>query len=142
MYSLMVPGGEAPSQVTKQDWSFCKHVIATQTAMERHAGSFGQLVALEQQLAWTHVAQDELAALKIRVTPGQLPASGVVVTGVVGVVPASRDGAIMPPPGEAPLQGTPLTGVHAPSCGGLPSGGEGDEDEQAKKAVMAPASDA
>jgi len=125
MYSLMVPGGEAPSQVTKQDWSFCKHVIATQTAMERHAGSFGQLVAL-----------------KIRVTPGQLPASGVVVTGVVGVVPASRDGAIMPPPGEAPLQGTPLTGVHAPSCGGLPSGGEGDEDEQATNAAIATACDA
>ena len=49
MYSVTVPGAAAPSHVTRHDWSFCKQVIATQTATDRHAGSFGQLVVPMQQ---------------------------------------------------------------------------------------------
>jgi hypothetical protein len=138
MNSLIVPGGEAPSHVTRHDWSFCRHVIATQTATERHAGSLGQLVALGQQLVSTQVAQDDAAAAKISVAPGQFPASVIVTT--TGVVPASRGGVDIPPPGGGVPQATPSTGLHAPSCGGLPSGGEGDEDEQATSAAIAPAS--
>lgn len=48
----------------------------------------------------------------------------------------------MPPPGDAPPHVAAPLGVQFPSCGGLPSGREGDEDEQATKAAMAPASDA
>jgi hypothetical protein len=99
---------------------------------------------LKQHWFWTQAAHADPAALKIWAAPGQLPASVNVWTGgVPASVPASRrGGVVMPPPGVAPLHvATPL-GVQFPSAGGLPSGREGDEDEQAKKAVMAPASDA
>jgi hypothetical protein len=140
MNSLMVPAGEAPSHVIRHDWSFCRHVVATQSARDRHAGSLGQLVELAQHWFWTQAAQDDPAALKSWVAPGQLPASEIVWTG--GGTPASREGVIVPPPTVDPVHVAAPLGVHFPSCGGLPSGGEGDEDEQARRAVMAPASDA
>jgi hypothetical protein len=140
MNSLIVPGGEAPSHVRRHDWSLSKHVVATHTAIDRQAGSFGQLVALMQHWFCTQAAQDEPAALKSWATPGQLPASVTVV--VIGGTPASRGGAFVPPPVVGPPQVATPMGVHFPCAGGLPSGVEGFEDEQARQAAMAPASDA
>jgi hypothetical protein len=120
--------------VTRHDWSFCRQVIATQTATDRQAGSFGQLVAPEQQLFWTQVAHDDAAALKMAVAPGQLPASGTAPVWAGGA-PASRAGDELPPMGVAPLQGALLVETHFPSCGGLGP----DEEEQARSAAIAPA---
>jgi hypothetical protein len=88
----------------------------------------------------TQAAHDEPAALKIWVAPGQLPASVTVWT---GGTPASRGGGgVMPPPTVVPPHVAAPLGVHLASCGGLPSGREGDEDEQARRVAMTPASDA
>jgi hypothetical protein len=136
MYSVTVPGAAAPWHVARHDWSFCKQVVATQTATDRQAGSFGQLVGPAQQLSWTQVAQEDAVALKIWVAPGQLPAS-TTPTIWPGGVPASLTGEEPPPPGDAPLHDPPLTGVQPLACGGL---GVDEEEQDSKSAAMPPAS--
>jgi hypothetical protein len=136
MYSVTVPGAAAPWHVTRHDWSFCKQVVATQTATDRQAGSFGQLVGPTQQWSWTQVAQEDAVASKIWVAPGQLPAS-TAPTIWPGGVPASLTGEDPPPPGDPPLHDPPLVGVQPLASGGLGV----DEEEQAnKRAAIAPAS--
>jgi len=134
MYSVIVPGAEALSQVRRHDWSFARQLVATQTAMDTQAGSFGQLVELEQQFAVTHVAHEEPAVLKICVAAGQLPPSPSISTPVSAGAPASPGGEAPPPPDTAALQGTPLTGLQLPiGCGFVL------DEEHAKSAARAPA---
>lgn len=132
MYSVTLPVGDAASQVARHDGSFCRHDVVTHSAICRHAGSLGQLVAPEQQFVSAHVAQDDAAALKICITPGQLPASVPTPASSSGG-PASLGGDA-PPPGVPPGQGAPPVDLHAPI-----DGGRGLDDEHAKSVAIAPA---
>jgi hypothetical protein len=133
MYSVNVAGGDAPSHVGRHDESFGRHVCATHTAMLTHAGSLGQLVGLPQQLAATHVAHDDAAALKIWLAPAQVPPSPTIAVPLSVGLPPSGCGEA-PPPGTAPPQARVGVDTQVPSCGGL-----GLEDEHATSAASAPA---
>jgi hypothetical protein len=139
MYSVMVPVADAASHVGRHVESFARHWVTTQVATARHAGSFGQLVALWQQFVSTQEMHEfgEVAmvdALKISDAAGQLPASVGNTTAPLSAPP--RPASPRPdglPPGIDALQETPLTGLHVPSSGGfVPL-----EDEQAANAARA-----
>jgi hypothetical protein len=131
MYSVIVPVGAAPSQVTRHDESFARHVCATQTAIDVQAGSFGQLVGFEQQWIATQVAHDEPAALKISFAPAHVPPS-----------PSSVPLSVAPPPPspcaeELPLPPTgPPQSEQGPSKGGL--GPLVDEEQATARAARRP----
>jgi hypothetical protein len=123
MYSVIVPGADAASHVGRHDVSFARHWVRTQVATERHAGSFGQLDEPWQQLISTHDRHDDVVVvvelLKISLAPGQLPPSVAVDPLSVSAVPPSPTALLPPPPVTAPEQGTPLTAMQLPSCGGV-----------------------
>jgi hypothetical protein len=140
MYSVMVPVADAASHVGRHDESFARHWLTTQVATARHAGSFGQLVALWQQFVSTQEMHDvgEVAmvdVLKISDAAGQLPPSAGIPEPLSETPPPPSPRADGPPPDTAEVQATPLTGLQVPSCGGF---GE-LEDEQATSAARATA---
>jgi hypothetical protein len=143
MYSVMVPVADAASHVGRHDESFARHWLTTQVATARHAGSFGQLVALWQQFVSTQVTHDVgevvgvvdmVAALKISDAAGQLPPSAGITEPLSKTPPPPSPRADRPPPAMDAVQATPLTGVQGPGCGGF-----GLVDEQATSAPTAAA---
>lgn len=142
MYSVMVPVADAASHVGRHDESFARHWLTTQVATARHAGSFGQLVALWQQFVSTQVTHDVgevvgvvdmVAALKISEAAGQLPPSAGIAEPLSNTPPPPSPRADLPPPAMDAVQATPLTGVQVPSCGGFGL----LEDEHAMSAATA-----
>jgi hypothetical protein len=132
MYSVIVAVIAAASHVGRHDWSFGRHSETTQTAIDTQMGSFGQLDALEQQCAATHVAHDaaDVPVPKISIAPAQVPPSPTSVALSVAAAPASLGGGAVPPPATGPPQETPVVGTQPGSCGGL-----GLDDEQARSAI-------
>ncbi len=57
-YSVIAVVADAASHVGRHDGSFGRQLCTTQTAMVVQFGSFGQLVALEQQCTATQEAHD------------------------------------------------------------------------------------
>jgi hypothetical protein len=130
MYSVMVPVADAASHVGRHDESLARHWLTTQVATARHAGSFGQLVALWQQFVSTQVTHDVgevvgvvdmVAALKISDAAGQLPPSAGIAEPLSATPPPPSPRGDRPPPDMDVVQATPLTGVQVPSCGGFGS---------------------
>ncbi len=107
MYSVMVPGADAPSQVGTHDWSFNRHVCVTQTAIDTQFGSFGQLVGPAQQAMATQAAHEPAATPKIWLAPAQVPAS-VAAEPLSVASPPPSPGAELPPPDTGATQGMPF----------------------------------
>jgi hypothetical protein len=135
MYSVSVPGGDAPSQVMRHDWSFARQLCATHTAIDVQAGSFGQLVASEQQCVATQAAHDEAAVLKIWLAPVQVPPSPTTPVPLSVAVPPPSPCGEAPPPGTGAPQVRPRAGTQGPSSAGFGP----LEDEHAMAAASAPA---